>query len=58
MKIKVNQGWNKIEFETESMNEAVAIIESLSPACKQETTFEIVVAEDMPEPEEGDENAD
>ena len=51
MKIRVEQGWNKIEFETENMSDAVAIIESLSPACKHETTFQIVVAEDI-EPEE------
>ena len=58
MKIKVNQGYNRVEFEAVDMNEAVAIIESITPACKQETTFEIVVAEDLPEREEDDENAD
>ena len=58
MKIKMNQGWNRIEFESVDMDDALEIIELLASACKIETVFEITVAENLPELEEDVEEDD
>lgn len=54
IKMKVEQDWRSLEFETSGVAEAVEIIEKMIPACKKETTFSFVVAEESNQAE-GDE---